>query len=1180
MSSQLQVTGEAKIRDIQGPVVANSGVITALDGAASQYVRGDGTLADFPTSSGGGSSVSYYLNSSVSQGTIGGVAYRELSKEPIIGAGTDIVISANGYVASYLTDANDPDVVLIPGGNFNCEFYFSVNNNTGNPFFYAELYKYDGTTFTLLGSSVGVPEYITQGTTIAPYYFAIPVATATLALTDRLAIRIYVNVDGRTVTLHTENGHLCQVVTTLSKGMVSLNNLTDQSQFLTVGTSGTNFNIVSSGDTHTFNLPIASATNTGKLSSTDWSTFNGKVPYTGANANVDLGANSLFAYDLFANGNGTNNANLYLKQGTPALLIANGYSNILATGTKIGFQVATSAIAAYYADLQFSSLTAQRTYTLPDVSGQIAILESPFQVFTGTVQIQGQFNTLYGISMQKGSTPPSFSFGDVFIYAASGSANILKIANNTYESTLSFPTSNQTYTFPAITGTLALLEGTQTFTGKKTFSNGVNITGDVILSGGTGYGGGIRYVQGIILAYGSNETTTEFTDANSIKYYVGQGSSNYKNFVFDVSNVTLNATRTYNLPDASGTIALTSDLGAYVTLATTQTISGSKTFSNSTIFSSGSIAEVQGNMFVSNGISFNETSSPAIFANALGFSVQRSGTTSTINVRRDNVSGSSFTQTLAFSNNAANRTYTFPDATGTVALTSNLSAYLPLAGGTLTGNLNFTAGANINLGTTDNFALFLRANNTNILTLFPSGNAGINAGGSDTGERFQVTGTTRLNGALSGTSATFSGRIGTSLSSSGVNFNNSSLYVNNTANTKGAIFGYDDTNDRFYFTSLEYGVQFKPILFNTSAATFSSSVTANSFSINSNGTLSSNGFWGTLTTKGAGSYSDWSLISGGGNGIMWNPTGTLNMSFGGNVGIGTNSPGAGLEVVTDSGVFNALRVVSNRAQSSGTDVGIAFRYLSDSTNYVNGGLIVVGKDNTTSGNQLGNMQFYTNGGSGIVERMRITSAGNVNIAGSASTNTRLTVTGVDSTSSNFSFVANSTSANLFLVRNDGAVTVSGSLSKGSGSFKIDHPLESMNETHNLVHSFVESPQANNIYRGKVELLNGKAKVNLDEVSTMTEGTFVALNREIHTYTSNETDWDAVRGNVKGNILTIECQNNQSNAIVSWLVIGERQDKHMMDTTWTDDNGRVIVEPLKEQAQIQELKAEIDELKNK
>ena len=112
--SQLQVTGEAKVRDIQGPVVANSGVITALDGDASQYVRGDGTLADFPTSTGGGSSVSYYLNSSVSQGTIGGVAYRQLGKTPIAGAGTDIAISSNGYVASYITDANDPALLEVP----------------------------------------------------------------------------------------------------------------------------------------------------------------------------------------------------------------------------------------------------------------------------------------------------------------------------------------------------------------------------------------------------------------------------------------------------------------------------------------------------------------------------------------------------------------------------------------------------------------------------------------------------------------------------------------------------------------------------------------------------------------------------------------------------------------------------------------------------------------------------------------------------------------------------------------------------------------------------------------------------------------------------------------------------------------------------------------------------------
>ena len=274
--SQILVTGEAKIRDIQGPVVSNSGVITALDGEASQYVRGDGTLADFPTSTGGGSSVSYYLNSSVSQGTIGGVAYRQLGKTPIIGAGTDIAISSNGYVASYITDANDPALLEVPAGNFNCEFYFSVNSNAHNSFVYAEVYKYDGTTFTLLGTSVGVPEYLSNGTTLSPYYFAVPVSTSVLTVTDRISIRIYVNVDGRTVTLHTENGHLCQVVTTFSKGLISLNNLTRQNQFFATGSSGTDFAISSSVATHTFNLPVASAANTGKLSSTDWSTFNNK----------------------------------------------------------------------------------------------------------------------------------------------------------------------------------------------------------------------------------------------------------------------------------------------------------------------------------------------------------------------------------------------------------------------------------------------------------------------------------------------------------------------------------------------------------------------------------------------------------------------------------------------------------------------------------------------------------------------------------------------------------------------------------------------------------------------------------------------------------------------------------------------------------------------------------------
>ena len=45
----------------------------------------------------------------------------------------------------------------------------------------------------------------------------------------------------------------------------------------------------------------------------------------------------------------------------------------------------------------------------------------------------------------------------------------------------------------------------------------------------------------------------------------------------------------------------------------------------------------------------------------------------------------------------------------------------------------------------------------------------------------------------------------------------------------------------------------------------------------------------------------------------------------------------------------------------------------------------------------------------------------------------------------------------------GKVLVTGTLSKGGGSFKIDHPLDPENKY--LYHSFVESPDMKNIYDG-------------------------------------------------------------------------------------------------------------------
>ena len=142
----------------------------------------------------------------------------------------------------------------------------------------------------------------------------------------------------------------------------------------------------------------------------------------------------------------------------------------------------------------------------------------------------------------------------------------------------------------------------------------------------------------------------------------------------------------------------------------------------------------------------------------------------------------------------------------------------------------------------------------------------------------------------------------------------------------------------------------------------------------------------------------------------------------------------------------------------------------------------------------------------------------------------------------------------------GGVTITGTLSKSGGSFKIPHPIAGISTTKHLVHSFIEGPQMDLIYRGKTTLVAGISTVNIDQKVGMTEGTFVLLNRDVQCFTTNETGWTSVKGSVTGNEITIIAQDDTCTDTISWMVVGERQDDTVRSLDMTDDEGNLIVEP--------------------
>ena len=312
-------------------------------------------------------------------------------------------------------------------------------------------------------------------------------------------------------------------------------------------------------------------------------------------------------------------------------------------------------------------------------------------------------------------------------------------------------------------------------------------------------------------------------------------------------------------------------------------------------------------------------------------------------------------------NNTAYRTYTFPDSDATIASTSNLASYLPLAGGTLTGALNGTS-ASFTGGVTS-------SNNQNAPTTVNISNTTAGTGSQSTFS------------ALSDSNAGVAnfGKY-SSLTTSYKILGSSSAFI---YTDKGNISILNDNASGSILLAAGGSSTANLTIASTGAATFSSTVrinadgqsllifptTTNSVRMQIQSTGGGNLVVGTENSTGgdlaSGTSAYASVFSSGSTRDLVLGTNsvarlTINGSTG-NVGIGTALPIAQLQIGNFSNAFADIQLASTTAGYSS---------------------ILFGDGSTGTDSYRGYIQYQHGGdymifASSATERMRITSGGNV-----------------------------------------------------------------------------------------------------------------------------------------------------------------------------------------------------------
>ena len=296
---------------------------------------------------------------------------------------------------------------------------------------------------------------------------------------------------------------------------------------ITLGTTGTDVSVsgspITSSGNITINIPTASATNRGALSSADWSTFNSKQGAITLTTTGTSGVSTLV-------GNTLNIPN---------------YSTDLSGYVTLG----TS-----------QTITAQKTFTTSGSSDTMIISHGSGSGFALDVIKAGSGEA---IRVQK----------------TSGSGNAMTISGGNFEAPTIVKTGGTSSQFLKAdgsvdsstyltTGTAASTYVPYTGAGANVDLGVYNITSSAVNVNGSGSNAGVINLESntifpLVNGYGTIGSGT----TNQFNFYQTTGAGVFRGAILSLNSITASATRTYTLPDADGTLALSGDLGSYLPLA-------------------------------------------------------------------------------------------------------------------------------------------------------------------------------------------------------------------------------------------------------------------------------------------------------------------------------------------------------------------------------------------------------------------------------------------------------------------------------------------------------------------------------------------------------------------------------------------------------------------------------------